>query len=283
MNNLQACWLLLAAACPIDSAVAQDDARRQDLFTPEAVDAEPAPGKRVRQFNPSYVGTDVYHLLYLPTDWKPEKTYPVIVEYAGNKYREQPGTVENSNMGYGISGGKSVIWVCMPYVNRQEMKNQVTWWGDVDATIEYCQETVKRICDNYGGDRRNVFIAGFSRGAIACNYIGLYNDEIASLWRGFICHSHYDGVKEWPHADSDRASAAKRLARLGDRPQYISHEKSTEAVQQYLAGALPDGNFSFQPLIGWGHTDRWLLYDVPERTQLRQWFRRVIDPSQDPK
>ena len=37
---------------------------------------DPAPGKRVRQVAPDYVGTDVHHALYLPTDWKPDGKYP---------------------------------------------------------------------------------------------------------------------------------------------------------------------------------------------------------------
>jgi predicted esterase len=39
--------------------------------------------------------------------------------------------------------------------------------GDVEAMAEYCKKTVRRICTEYGGDPANVFIAGFSRGAIA--------------------------------------------------------------------------------------------------------------------
>ena len=38
----------------------------------------------------------------------------------------------------------------------------------------------------------------------------------------FICHSHYDGVLEWPYPQGDRRSAAARLARLGDRDQFES-------------------------------------------------------------
>tara|TARA_R110002072_G_scaffold299632_1_gene475532 strand:+ start:136692 stop:138266 length:1575 start_codon:yes stop_codon:yes gene_type:complete len=249
-----------------------DDAVATDLTVPEMADGDPSPGARVRQFNKDYVGSRVYHTLYLPTDWKPDGKYPVIVEYAGNKWRTSLGTVEGSSLGYGITGGKGVIWICMPYVNQQEMRNQETWWGDVDATVAYCKHTVKRICNEYGGDADNVFIAGFSRGAIACNFIGLHDDEIASLWRGFICHSHYDGVRQWGYPDSDRLSAAERLKRLGNRPQFISQEGSVEATQTYLNGAFPTGNFTFVPLKGVPHTDTWVLENRPERAALREWF-----------
>ncbi len=249
-----------------------DDDVITDLIVPAVTDEAPSPGARVRQFNQDYEGSKVYHTLYLPTDWKPDRKYPVIVEYAGNKWRTSLGTVEGSSLGYGVTGGKGVIWVCMPYVNQQEMRNQETWWGDVDATVTYCKHTVKRICNEYGGDSDNVFIAGFSRGAIACNFIGLHDDEIASLWRGFICHSHYDGVRKWGYANSDRAAAAERLARLGNRPQFISQENSTEATQTYLKEAYPAGNFTFAPLKGVPHTDTWVLENRPERKALREWF-----------
>ena len=248
----------------------------QDLITPVATDDAPAPGKRVRQVHENYAGTGVYHLLYLPTDWVKGGKYPVIVEYAGNAWKTSPGTVEGSNLGYGVSGGKGVIWICMPFVDPKLQKNATTWWGDVDATVRYCKETVKRTCAEYGGDASNVFIAGFSRGAIACNYIGLHDDEIASLWRGFICHSHYDGVREWDYPESDRNAAALRLKRLGDRPQFISQEKTVDATKSYLTKVLPSGDFTFLAMPFADHTDTWVLRDLPERKALRDWFKKAL-------
>jgi len=248
-----------------------------DLIVPEVTDESPAPGRRVRQQNEDYADTEVYHVLYLPTDWAPGKKYPVIVEYAGNRYKSIPGTVESSHLGYGISGGRGVIWACLPYVNTQEMRNQLNWWGDVDATVEYCKHTVARICREYGGDPEKVFIAGFSRGAIACNFLGMHDDEIAALWRGFICHSHYDGVRNWGYAGADRESAVRRLARLDNRPQWISHEKSVRETKQYLAEVYPDSNFTFLLLPFPDHTDTWVLRDVPERKVLRKWFRELLE------
>lgn len=251
-----------------------------DLVTPQVTNGKPRPGKRVRQFNKDYAGSDVYHALYLPTDWEKAKKYPVIVEYAGNKWKTSHGTVEGSNLGYGISGGKGVIWVCMPFVDAKNRKNATTWWGDVEATVDYCKKTVKRICAEYGGDTSAVFIAGFSRGAIACNYIGLGDDEIASLWRGFICHSHYDGVRKWGYAASDRKAAAKRLRRLQSRPQFISHEKSVDATANYLKEVFPAGNFTFLAMSFANHTDTWVLRDIPERKAVRKWFSDVLNNRQ---
>ena len=235
----------------------------QDLKTPAMENAAPAPGKRVRVVAPQYKGTDVHHALYLPTDCKKGTKYPVIVEYAGNKWgKTSPGTVAGSNLGYGISSGKGTIWVCVPFVDAKKKQNATTWWGNVEATVDYCKKTVRQICKEHGGDESALFLAGFSRGAIACNYIGLHDDEIAALWRGFICHSHYDGVRKWRYAGSDRKSAAKRLTRLGDRPQFISHESSVDATRNYLKKAHPTGKFTFLAMSFPEHTDAWVLRDI---------------------
>jgi hypothetical protein len=256
-----------------------------DLRPPAMTEDNPAPGKRVRQTIDEYKRTEVYHTLYLPTDWKKGKLYPVIVEYAGNgPYRNKfgdvcSGKVEDCNLGYGISGGKGYIWIAPPYISKDKNRNQLQWWGDVEATVEYCKRVVRRTCREYGGDAGAVFLVGFSRGAIACNYIGLHDDEIASLWCGFFCHSHYDGVRKWNYSGSDRNSAAERLERLKNRPQFISREISIDQTRTYLEEACPKGNFTFQAMPYRNHTDSWILRDIPERKKLREWFRSVLDRS----
>jgi hypothetical protein len=255
----------------------------QDLVTPRMAQAPPAPGKRVKQTAARYLGTEVYHALYLPVDWQEGKRYPVIVEYAGNgPYRNAhgdvcSGRVEDCNLGYGISGGSGFIWVCLPYVSPDHTHNQLRWWGDVEATVDYCQAVVSTICREYGGDPSALLLAGFSRGAIACNYIGLHDDEIARLWLGFIAHSHYDGVRAWGYCEDDRRSAKRRLERLQGRPQFISHEGSVEETRRLLQESGANGAFTFQPLPYRNHTDAWVLCDIPERQALREWVRDVLD------
>ncbi len=101
----------------------------KDLVTPVMTEESPAPGKRVRQVAPEYEGTEVYHTLYLPTDWQKGKSYPVLVEYTGNKFPAcgSTGEVKGANLGYGLSGGKGFIWVSMPYVQKGKKENAVTW------------------------------------------------------------------------------------------------------------------------------------------------------------
>lgn len=271
----------------VATAAAQDATRDlsevvTDLAVPPVARGTPAAGKRVVLKLPRYDDTDVHHTLYLPTDWRADGSYPVLVEYAGNgPFRNAfgdvcTGRVEDCRLGYGVSGGRKFIWLCLPYVSADGRNNQLQWWGDVAATVAYCKEAVARTCDEFGGDRRRVILAGFSRGSIACNYLGLHDDEIAKLWCGFICHSHYDGVRRWGYTDDDREAAARRLARLGDRPQFISHELSVDATRDYLAKAVPAGRFTFQPLGFHNHSDGWVLRDLPERRALREWVDRTL-------
>lgn len=255
----------------------------QDLWTPPMIEGRAAAGVRVRQTAAEYAGTEVHHALYLPRDWRAGGTFPVIVEYAGNGDYQRPewgdvcdGSVEGSNLGYGISGGEGFIWVCLPYVNAAHQANEVLWWGDAEATVAYCVDAVDRVCRDYGGDPAAVILAGFSRGAIACNYIGLRNDRIARLWRAFIAHSHYDGVRSWGYAGDDRAAALGRLQRLGGRPQFVSHERSVEETRGYLESTGVQAPFTFQRIPYDNHRDDWVLRNIPERQVLRDWVGQVL-------
>ena len=268
--------LLLAAQEPPDLSTVP-----ADLTTPAMVEGEPAAGRRVKRTTAGWETTAVHHALYLPRDWKPGGRYAVIVEYAGNGgYKNafgdvSHGTVEGSNLGYGLSGGEGMIWVCMPYVKGKE--NVITWWGDVEETKAYCRKTVAFVCETYGGDPKKVVLCGFSRGAIACNYIGLHDDDIAGLWRAFLTFSHYDGQRTtWGYAGADRASALERLKRLKGRPQWISHEGSVDPLRDYVKSTGIEAPFTFTSIRFRNHSDQWALRDIPERKAALEWLAKVL-------
>ena len=185
-------------------------------------------------------------------------------------------------MGYGITAGRGFIWVCIPYINSAGTRNVTQWWGDKPThdpqqTLSYCKKVVPWICQHYGGDPKRVVLCGFSRGAIACNYLGLYDDEIARLWRAFIPYSHYDGVHRWGYPGSDKASALKRLQRLGARPQFICHEGAgVSATRHYLKETGVAGNFTIRATGFRNHNDAWLLRPSPARKALRAWLETVL-------
>ena len=262
----------------------------EDMVAPPMTDEAPAPGKRVRQIAPEYAGTDVYHALYLPIDWEESKTYPIIVEYTGNKYVQagSTGEVKDANLGYGMSDGRGFIWVTMPYVEKDLQRNALTWWGDRVATIDYCKVNLPRIAKEFGGDLNNIILCGFSRGAIAAGYIGLADDEIASFWKAIYTHDHFDGQRTWPYEGSDRNSALERLARLDGRPVLISGTNATSVRDDFLKDHLDLAEFTFLDVptdkifdipegdVIHPHTDRWMQRDSVYRDQVRTWLAEVV-------
>jgi hypothetical protein len=249
-----------------------------DLEVPALSDDAPAAGKRVRH------GLGV---LYLPTAWKANEKWPVIVELAGNGgFASKQGDVstglpEGSNLGYGLSAGRGFIWLCVPYLNAKGDKIAIKWWGDAPAfdpqpTLKNLRETVAATCRDFGGDASKVVLAGFSRGAIACNYLGLHDDETAKIWCAFFAYSHYDGVRKWPYPGSDHESALVRLRRLGNRPQFICGESTnSRESEQYLHPLLPKADMTFVSTGFLNHNDAWTLRPSPARTLAREWLQRV--------
>ena len=252
-----------------------------DLVVPGVAEEQPGPGKRVRQVNPGYEAWDLYHTLYLPADWNPEGKYPVIVEYPGNggytnRYGDVcTGRLEDCKLGYGISGGRGFIWVSLPFVDTKSRRHAVQWWGDPERTAAYCRQTVARVCKDYGGDTGAVILTGFSRGAIACSYIGLRDEDTAKLWRALIAHSHYDGVRRWGYAEDDVESARRRVRRFQGRSQFITQENSVSDIEAFLEAAKVEGA-TLLALPHPNHTDVWVLKDVPERKQVREWLAKIL-------
>ena len=256
-----------------------------DLTLPPVVAGEPQAGKRVRMTTPGWEKTSVYHTVYLPTDWTPNTRWPMFVEYPGNGgYRRgfdiSHGTVEGCALGYGVTSG-TAIWICLPFIDEQDgyKQNCTLWWGDVEETKRYCIASVQDLCARFGGDSDRMFLGGFSRGAIACGFIGLHDDRIASLWAGFFAHSHFDGVLEnWPYDGADRVAARRRLKRLGQRPVWVSAESGITETQKYLEESGIEGDWTFVPFPYPNHTALWTLRDMPIRTEARDWWNRVSRP-----
>ena len=267
---------------------------RPDLSLPKLTRGPAGPGRRVKEILAGYEKTELYHVTWLPTDWKPGQKYPVIIELAGNGPYKSPfgdistGRPEGSKLGYGISGGRGYIWICLPFVNGAGTRITTRWWGtrpeyDPQPTLKYIKQAVPSLCQKHHGDPARVVLAGFSRGAIACNYIGLYDDEVARLWAALIPYSHYDGVfRRWGYPGADRASALARLKRLGNRPQFICHEgqgnpaTSLSATRQYLKSTGTKGRFTFQPTGFRNHNDAWALRPSAARKTLRAWLKRSL-------
>ncbi|MGJ8695637.1 MAG: hypothetical protein ACSHYF_04920 [Verrucomicrobiaceae bacterium] len=275
-------------------------AHAEPLKLPPLSPAPPAAGKRVALTPPEYLATKVHHALYLPTHWDPhwkaaKKTYPLIVEFTGNFHPPSgsTGEVRDAALGFGLSGCQA-IWLTLPYISADGSKNEVTWWGDTQATINYALKNVPRTCQQFGADPDRVILCGFSRGAIAVSYLGLHNDEIARLWSGFVTHDHFDGVKEWRGTtwgsplDTYQKEATARLSRLNGRPLLICQNTSTREIRDFLTHRVPLTNITFldvpvsqilppfpNPIAKHPHTDRWPLLPSPARQSAWDWLQNI--------
>lgn len=238
-----------------------------------------------------------YAVVTLPEDYQSGKKYSVLFEYTGNYFPQSgsSGEVEDASLGYGITGGKNFIWVVLPFVSEQG--NERTWWGEREATIRFAIDAVTEICSRFGGDPDNLFLCGFSRGAIAVNYIGLANDEIASLWKGLLTFDHYDGVREWGGWGSPlckyRREARERLKRTAAKQVLIVQQPDTREIQDYLGkiGKSLDflKHFTFldvpmeklfqipNDVFVHPHTDKWLLFDNEFSAFVRNWILRAVN------
>jgi hypothetical protein len=271
------------------------------LQLPPTETGSPAPGHRVSVVTPEYAGTDVHHTLYLPPDWTAEwkttkRTWPVIVELTGNLSpgAGSTGRVDDAGLGFGISQGK-FIWIVLPYIAVDHKQNQLTWWGDVSATVEYAKKNIPQSCETYGGNPDQVLLCGFSRGAIGVNFIGLHDNEIAKLWCGLISHDHYDGVLEWKGTDwgspleKYQREALTRLKRLGSKPALIMQAPSTKLTRDYLQSRYSLEHITFidvdmKPIFPTfpndyainPHNDRWLLVPGEQQNQVHVWLDAVL-------
>jgi hypothetical protein len=279
-----------------------------DLFTPPVVIGDPMLGKRVLHTLPGYEKSMVRHALYLPTDWIKGQTYPVIAEFTGNGGTVAGGKAEQ---GYGISGGRGFLWITLPFVSADGMQDMDWWWGDPDRTADYAKAAVELVCKQFGGNPNAVILTGYSRGAIACNFIGLRNDSIAKLWCGMVPVSHYEN-RAWKHTEAELGPRVNRLLRLGKTPQYVCgemhlavrHEDSKlldlirkrgftdietatreldlksildqEGIRDFIAQNHPNAKNTFDTFPWVNHDGKWILRPTPSRERLREWVNLLV-------
>ncbi len=268
------------------------------LPIPPLVEGSPSAGKRVKVTEPEYRGTGVHHSLYLPENYDGSKKYPILVEFPGNLHPPSgsTGDVGGANLGYALTKGRDFIWVVLPFVAEDGQGNQLTWWGDVDATAAYAKRAIPRIVEQYNGDASAVVLCGFSRGAVAVSYVGLHDDEIAKLWAGFFTHDHFDGVREWKGTEWGsplaryREGAGVRLGRIGGRPVWAGQNVSAQDIRDFLKEEKLEGeNFSVREIpikeifpdipnerVKHPHTDLWPLNDSPQAKEARGWLYATV-------
>jgi len=245
------------------------------LSVPDMTDDVPKAGRRVRFQLPGDEGTDIYCALYLPPGWKKgEGAYPVIAEYPGNIYFTKrcysTGLPDQCRIGYGMSEGQA-IWVSLPFIGRAEGTVITSGFGNPDDTAAYAQKVVQEICSRFGGDPDYVILTGFSRGSIACGYIGLRNDEISKLWKGIHGCQHYDG-SNW--RESNMPDAVERAARFQGKAIFQT-DNSKEKYQPVVDATDPAVVWTWVSSGLGAHDTAMFLDDRPSTLKLRKWYNEL--------
>ena len=228
---------------------------------PDIAEGEPAPGRRVYQRLPGWKHMDVRHVLTLPREWTPGRSWPVLVEYTGNvfyhKFCHSTGRTEQGNLAYGLARGEKFICLNLPFISEDGRREQVDGWGDIAKTADYCLAALDFVAKNYGADRRAIFFTGFSRGSYAANYLALRDDRIAGVWAGFLTLRNPGA--DWPK-DKSRGWRGvdvgwnERAARLGNRPWFHADD-------------------GFGPDV---HVDIEFLEDRPSTVATRHWLDQQV-------
>lgn len=244
------------------------------LELPPIEDAAPTAGRRVRYRLAGDEESRIHSLLYLPQDWTAGGSFPLIVEYPGNIFFTpgcySTGLPDQCVIGYGMTKGKGALWLSLPFVDRAAGDIAENSWGNPDDTAEYAIRAVDEICTQFGGDRRNVVLTGFSRGALACGYIGLRSDRIAALWKGIHACQHYDG-DGWHGATMDGALERARRFRGRSVFQTDNSEKFFRPVMEAMSA-----EFTFVKSGLGSHATAMFLDDRPSTQQLQKWFSDLV-------
>jgi hypothetical protein len=244
------------------------------LDVPPIETGAPGPGKRVRYELPGDENSGLHAILHLPGDWQEGKAYPVIVEFPGNIFFApvcySTGLPDQCVIGHGICKGMGAISVGLPFIDRERGRIMENGWGNADQTADYAVQMVELVCTRFGGDRRNIVLTGFSRGAIACGFIGLRNDRIARLWKGFHACQHYDG-DGWNGATmKDALLRAERF-----RGSAVFQTDNSQAPFQPIMDRMGARVTWASSGLGF-HSTAMFLDERPSTQNLRAWFWDLV-------
>ena len=226
--------------------------------------------------------------------------------------------------GWGLTEGRDAIWLTLPFITANGSENSVYWWGccgqpgamccgrnpwnltrnafTPEPTLAYAKMAIAETLKKHRGDPDKIVLIGHSRGAIATQAIGGFDDEIASLWRGQIAASHWDGTggayEKWPFTNASAMGGGDGdgdgdAEKKGGGP--ISRARRLAKVPKFLVGECDlQINFAYNWLkdvanvsvanvraMSTGfrdHTGFWIARPSPThaRSEVRKWWRKLV-------
>jgi len=241
---------------------------------PEVTDGTPAPGRRVRVRLAGESQPALHAVLQLPEDWTPGRRWPLLVEYPGNLFHvpgcRSPGLPEQGVIAAGMTLGRGSICLGLPFVDRRWGRIAESGWGNPDETVAYALAMLAQVRDDWGADPANTVLTGFSRGALACGYIGLRDDRLSAWWKGFHACQHYDG-DGWNGATWEGAMARARRF----RGRSVFHTDNSAERFQPLMDAMGAPATFVKSGLG-AHATAMFLDDRTSTLQVRGWYRDLV-------
>ncbi|MDA8909049.1 hypothetical protein N9I65_02620 [bacterium] len=246
------------------------------ILVPELEEGMPSPGKRVKYRLAGEERSGIYSVLYLPPSWREGERYPVIVEYPGNIFLNakcySTGLPDQCVIGYGMTKGEGSILLSLPFVDRDADRIIESGFGNAEDTTAYAKAAIEEVVGRFGGDRDHMVLTGFSRGSIACGFIGLRDEEIAAFWKGIHGCQHYDGSRWRESTMEDAVLRAKRFqgkAIFQTDNDAEKYRPVVEATRPEVAWTWVNSGLGF-------HDTAMFLDDRPSTVKLREWYEELI-------
>jgi hypothetical protein len=240
---------------------------------PAVVEGAPEPGIRVRVYLEAY--PHAYYVLYLPYNFDDKLAHPLIFESPANPTRLDPwGYPEETVLGFGLSEGYDFIWVSVPFVDEGGHMIKFVWGNSPETTVNFWLAVLNDLDKRFTIDKK--IIAGFSRGAVSCSYIGNFNEEISNKWDGYFAHAHFDGCCQTVKGD-----VQERIERIKQKKVLLSAGcddialKCTEmSYERLITNNIP---VTILKIPNTGHHPYWILEQNNEAEQARKWARSFFN------
>ncbi|VGO22206.1 hypothetical protein [Pontiella sulfatireligans] len=191
--------------------------------------------------------------IYFPTDYSPDKTYPMLVWFGGGA-----GT-NNPKKAAAITEGKGYICIALPY--RTDKGEEAGGWQTPWPYYQTMLKKLETLAPNADPQKR---VAGgySSGGAAVMHQLGHSNEAFQNYFHAFI-----PAGAGWPMGGLESIKGRPMLAIIGaNDKRRVNFEKLDEAARE--AGV----DITFLVLEGVGHK-------FPETSypQVREWLRQKVE------
>jgi len=201
------------------------------------------------------IGGNGYYLVYVPTDYTPDRKWPLVLCYHGVNGDVTTWPFKN------VLGGTRCIVVGMEYKQRGS-------GGDSGGSADVAN--IKRILPplvkKLNADTQQLFIGGFSKGGFATNRIA---GQTLSMWAGILILGAGGSAHGGP--DSGRGKAV--YVGVGETDQFRKSAEAAAASYKRLGAKV-----TFEVYKGMGHS-------VDAKSEvMRDWFLantefRTVEPA----